>query len=48
MTEWNEYRGLDIDHVKELMKGKVFIDLRNVYERRLMESHGFEYHAVGR
>ena len=48
MTEWNEYRGLDIDHVKEMMKGKVFIDLRNVYERGQMESHGFEYFGVGR
>lgn len=48
MTEWNEYRGLDLDQLKQKMKGKVFVDLRNVYERGLMEAHGFEYYCVGR
>ena len=48
MTEWNQYRGLDLDRVKELMKGRVFIDLRNVYEHDIMSRHGFEYTCVGR
>jgi len=48
MTEWNQYRGLDLDHVKSIMNGNVFIDLRNVYENELMENHGFIYHCVGR
>jgi len=48
MTEWNQYRGLDLDHVKSMMKGDVFIDLRNVYEQKLMKKHGFKYHCVGR
>ena len=48
MTEWNEYRGLDLDHLKQKMKGNVFIDLRNVYERDLMQQHGFDYYCVGR
>jgi UDPglucose 6-dehydrogenase len=48
MTEWNQYRGLDLERVKGLMKGKVFIDLRNVYERDVMSRHGFEYSCVGR
>lgn len=48
MTEWNEYRGLDLVQLKQKMNGVVFIDLRNVYEREVMESHGFEYHCVGR
>ena len=48
MTEWNQYRGLDLNRVKELMKGNVFVDLRNVYERELMEQHGFDYYCVGR
>jgi len=48
MTEWNQYRGLDLDRVKSLMKGNVFVDLRNVYERSMMESHGFIYTCVGR
>lgn len=48
MTEWNQYRGLDLDKVKSLMKGNKFIDLRNVYERELLETRGFEYTCVGR
>lgn len=48
MTEWNQYRGLDLARVKGLMKGKVFIDLRNVYEHEVMAAHGFEYFCVGR
>ena len=48
MTEWNQYRGLDLEKVKSMMNGKVFIDLRNVYEKDLMEGYGFEYTCVGR
>jgi UDPglucose 6-dehydrogenase len=48
MTEWNQYRGLDLAKVKGLMKGKVFIDLRNVYEHAVMSEHGFDYVCVGR
>ena len=48
MTEWNVYRGLDLGKVKSLMSGDVFIDLRNVYERDRVQSHGFQYSCVGR
>ncbi len=48
MTEWNEYRGLDLSYIKALMKGSAFIDLRNVYERELVQRYGFEYTCVGR
>ena len=48
MTEWNQYRGLDLIRVKSLMKGNVFVDLRNVYEREMMEKNGFKYTCVGR
>jgi UDPglucose 6-dehydrogenase len=48
MTEWNAYRGLDLMRARALMRTPVFIDLRNVYERELMESHGFRYYCVGR
>jgi UDPglucose 6-dehydrogenase len=47
-TEWNVYRGLDLYKVKQSMRGNVFIDLRNVYEREQMESAGFEYYCIGR
>ena len=48
LTEWNEYRGLDLNALKRIMKGDVFIDLRNIYEREVVESHGFSYFCVGR
>jgi len=48
MTEWNQYRGLDLAKLKSAMKGNVFIDLRNVYEKETMQQHGFEYTCVGR
>ena len=48
LTEWNAYRGLDLIRVRELMRGKVFLDLRNVYEPDAMREAGFEYYCVGR
>ena len=48
LTEWNVYRGLDLQKLLNSMKGKVFIDLRNVYEPTSMKEHGFDYHCVGR
>lgn len=48
MTEWNEYRSLNLASLKEQMRGNAFIDLRNVYERKAVEAAGFEYAAVGR
>ena len=48
LTEWNVYRGLDIGRVKSMMRGNVFVDLRNVYERGMMEKHGLAYACVGR
>jgi len=48
MTEWNEYRGLDPERIRELMAGDVFVDLRNVYEHSVMRACGFAYSCVGR
>jgi len=48
MTEWNQYRGLDLARLKSLMRGNVFVDLRNVYEGSTMQAHGFHYSCVGR
>ncbi len=48
LTEWNAYRGLDLERVLESMRGRVFVDLRNVYEPRRMREAGFEYACVGR
>lgn len=48
LTEWNAYRGLDLTRVKALMRGRVFADLRNVYEPKQMREAGFDYVCVGR
>jgi len=48
LTEWNAYRGLDLEEVKNRMRGNVFVDLRNVYEPDEMRAAGFSYTCVGR
>ena len=48
MTEWNAYRGLDLERVRDSMSGRVFVDLRNVYEPHAMRALGFRYCGVGR
>ncbi|MEN6439333.1 MAG: UDP-glucose/GDP-mannose dehydrogenase family protein [Syntrophobacter sp.] len=48
MTEWNEYRALDLLRIKNALKSPVFVDLRNVYRPTAMKQLGFEYHSVGR
>lgn len=48
MTEWNQYRSLDLQKLKSLMKSPVFIDLRNVYDPQTMQTFGFKYAGVGR
>lgn len=48
MTEWNQYRALDLEKIKKIMKEPVFIDLRNVYDPATMKELGFRYIGVGR
>ena len=48
MTEWNEYRALDLLRIKNALKSPVFVDLRNVYRPAAMQQLGFCYHSVGR
>jgi UDPglucose 6-dehydrogenase len=48
MTEWNQYRALDLGRIKSLMRTPVFIDLRNVYSPQRMRDAGFTYVGVGR
>lgn len=48
ITEWNAFRGLDLDRVKELLKAPVMVDLRNIYEPAEMAERGFTYHCIGR
>ncbi len=48
VTEWNQFRRLDMDRLKQLMREPNIIDLRNLYEPEAMRSAGFKYLAMGR
>jgi UDPglucose 6-dehydrogenase len=48
ITEWNEFKQLDLDKVKGLLKSPVIYDGRNIYEPGRMKEMGFTYRAVGR
>ena len=48
ITEWNEFRALAPARLKELMRGRVLIDLRNVYDPAAMAAAGLEYSSIGR
>ena len=48
VTEWNQFRRLDLPRIKELLKTPIFIDLRNVYNPDHMRQLGFHYCGVGR
>ena len=48
VTEWNQFRNLQLERLKGLLKHPVFIDLRNVYEPDRMRKSGFDYYSVGR
>ena len=47
MTEWNEYRALDLNALARRMRGSVFVDLRNVYVPEEVRSSGLSYTGVG-
>jgi UDPglucose 6-dehydrogenase len=47
-TEWNQFRRLDLQRIKGLLRNPIFIDLRNVYEPDQMKRLGFNYAGVGR
>ncbi|WP_417460073.1 UDP-glucose dehydrogenase family protein [Kordiimonas sp.] len=48
VTEWNQFRALDLDRARKLMKGTVLVDLRNIYAKAAPEDHGFRYTGIGR
>ncbi len=48
LTEWNEFRGLDLERLGTLMAQRVFVDLRNVYRPEAVRAQGFTYTSVGR
>lgn len=48
MTEWNQFRNLDMKRINGLLRQPFFFDLRNVYEPEKMRKLGFRYFSVGR
>ncbi len=48
MTEWNEFRALDLETVKRRMRGEVLVDLRNIYAPQQAQAAGFRYASIGR
>jgi UDPglucose 6-dehydrogenase len=48
LTEWDQFRALDLERVKDLMRGALVVDLRNIYRPAEMRTHGFRYVSVGR
>ena len=48
ITEWNEFKQIDLDKLKAIMKAPVVYDGRNIYDPKTMKEKGFTYRAVGR
>lgn len=48
LTEWNEFRQLDLQKIKKLMKKPILLDARNIYDSKILKEFGFAYLGVGR
>ena len=48
VTEWDEFRALDLEKIAETLRGKVLVDLRNVYDPAEAKEAGLRYYGVGR
>ncbi len=48
VTPWNEFKQLDLEKVKDLLKTPVIYDGRNIYDPQVMKEMGFTYRAIGR
>ena len=48
ITEWDQFRALDLDRIKSVMRGSHVIDLRNIYNPEDMTRRGFTYRSIGR
>ncbi len=48
LTEWNEFRALDLEQARKVMRGNAIIDLRNIFQPSAARDAGFEYVSVGR
>ena len=48
ITEWDQFRALDLDRVKSVMRAPTLVDLRNIYNPADIRSRGFKYASIGR
>lgn len=48
MTEWNQFRNLELERLRKLLKEPYFFDFRNIYEPKRLKENGFKYFCVGR
>ena len=48
LTEWNEFKEMDLKKIKSLLKSPLIIDGRNIYDLKTMEKEGFRYISIGR
>ena len=48
VTEWDQFRSLDLDRIKNSLKHPVVVDLRNIYRPEDMKNNGFDYTSIGR
>ena len=48
LTEWDQFRALDLERIKSGLNGNVVVDLRNIYSPDDMQRRGFEYSSIGR
>ena len=48
MTEWNEFRSLDLQKIKKIMKGNIILDTRNILDMDELSSLDFVYDNIGR
>ena len=47
-TEWNQFRALELDQLKQLLRRPLIVDLRNLYEPERVAAAGFRYVSIGR
>jgi UDPglucose 6-dehydrogenase len=48
MTDWNEFRGMDLPYLKSIMKAPVILDTRNILSIDQLSENGFQFNNVGR
>ena len=48
ITEWDEFRQIDLEKIKKSMKTPIIFDGRNIYDPTEMKEKGFDYYSIGR